>query len=45
VSRKVDYELLPPKKRLVHSFVVIKHKYTSLEMGENEFMWRAIVLR
>jgi len=45
VSKIVDYELLPPKKCLVHSFVVIEHKYTSFEMGESEFRWRATILR
>jgi hypothetical protein len=42
---KIDYELLPPKQHLVYSFVVIKHKYISLEMGESEFRWMAIVVR
>jgi hypothetical protein len=42
---RVDYDLLPPKQHLVHSFVAIEHKYTSLEMGESEFRWMAIVVR
>jgi hypothetical protein len=42
---RVDYELLPPKQHVVHSFVVIEHKYTSLEMIESEFRLMAIVVR
>jgi hypothetical protein len=32
-------ELFPPNQHLFHSFVVMKHKFTSFEMGENEFRW------
>jgi hypothetical protein len=42
---RVDYELLPPKQHLVGSFVVIEQKYTSLEVGENEFRWMAPVMK
>jgi hypothetical protein len=42
---RVDYELFPPKQHLVRFCVVIEHKYTSLEMGESEFRWMAIVVR
>jgi hypothetical protein len=35
----------PPKQHLVCSFVAIEHKYRSLEMGENEFKWMAIIVR
>jgi hypothetical protein len=45
VSRRVNYELLPPKELLEHSFAVTEHKYTSLEMGESEFRWKVTVLR
>jgi hypothetical protein len=41
---RVDYERLPFKQHLVHFFVVIEHKYTSLEMGENEFRWMATLV-
>jgi hypothetical protein len=41
---KVDYDL-PSKQHLVHSFVAIEHKYTSLEMGESEFRWMVIVVK
>jgi hypothetical protein len=42
---RVDNELFPLKQHLVCSFVVIEHKYTSLEMGESEFRWMAMVVR
>lgn len=30
-------ELFPPNQHLLQSFVLIKHKFTSLEVSENEF--------
>ncbi len=30
-------ELFPPNQHLLQSFVLMKHKFTSLEVSENEF--------
>jgi hypothetical protein len=42
---RINYELLPPKQHLVDFLVVIQHKYTSLEIGENEFRWMVVIMR
>jgi hypothetical protein len=42
---RINYELLPPKQHLVSFLVVIQDKYTSLEIGENEFRWMVPIMR
>jgi hypothetical protein len=42
---RINYELLPPKQHFVSFLVVIQDKYTSLEIGENEFRWMVPIMR